>query len=42
MVVEALASLKLGFQLGTGASSVAGLTKDAFNKLVTQDASKFF
>jgi hypothetical protein len=38
-VAEALASLKLGFQLDSGAANVAGMTKHAFDKLVVQDAS---
>jgi hypothetical protein len=39
-VSEALASLKLGFQLVSGDSiNVAGITKHAFDKLVVQDAS---
>lgn len=38
-VAETLASLKLGFQLVSGASNVAGITKQAFDKLVVQDAS---
>lgn len=36
-VAKALASLKLGFQLDSGASTIAGITKDAFNKLVFED-----
>jgi hypothetical protein len=36
---EAVASLKLGFQLVADASNIAGITKQAFDKLVVQDAS---
>jgi hypothetical protein len=38
-VAETLTSLKLGFQLVSGASNVAGITKQAFDQLVVRDAS---
>ena len=39
VVVDALAALKLGFQVVGGASNVARITKSEYNKLIVQDAS---
>ena len=39
MVVDALAALKLGFQVVGGASNVARITKSEYDTLIVQDAS---
>ena len=37
MVVDAIAALKLGFQVVGGASNVARITKSEYDKLIVQD-----
>ena len=39
MVVDALAALKLGFQVVGGASNVARITKSEYDMLIVEDAS---